>query len=164
LNRENGISDTEKKLHPLDAYGRNAGVEFGYNNLKGTWGGWAAYNHSFKAGISSENAYYNAGVNYNGRNFSAVIDMGNLGTNYYTDMGFVQRINNYDADRDTVIRMGFKQVFNNLGYKLFPKKGKVNQHGLQLNNFWYLIRIIHSMNAAMNWNTKCSLKTRDSYL
>lgn len=135
LNRENGISEAEKKQNPLDAYGRNAGAEFGYNNLKGTWSGWAAYNHSFKEGISSENAYYNAGFSYNGRNFSTVTDIGNLGTNFYTDMGFVERINNYDADRDTLIRMGFKQVFNNFGYKLFPKKGKVNQHSLQLTNF-----------------------------
>jgi hypothetical protein len=135
LNRENGISEAEKKQHPLDAYGRNAGMEFSYNNLKGTLSGWAAYNHSFKQGISTENAYYNAGLNYNGRNFSAVIDMGNLGTNFYTDMGFVERINNYDADLDTSIRVGFKQIFNNFGYKLFPKKGSVNQHSLELTNF-----------------------------
>lgn len=135
LNRENGISDEEKKKNPLDAYGRNAGVEFNYNNLKGTWGGWAGYHHSFKEGISAENAYYNAGFNYNGRNFSTVIDIGNLGTNYYTDMGFVERISNYDADKDTSVRVGFKQIFNEFSYNLFPKTGKLNQHGLQLTNF-----------------------------
>lgn len=135
LNRQNFISDDEKKLHPLDAYGRNAGLEFDYNNLKGTWGGWASYHHSFKEGITTDNNYLDAGVSYNGRHLSAVVDMSNVGTNFYTDMGYVQRMNNYDAVRDTSIRVGFKHVFNNIQYKLFPKKGIVNTYSLQLNNY-----------------------------
>ncbi len=135
LNRENNITEAEKLKNPLDAFGRNAGVEFGYNNLKGTWGGWAAYNHSFKQNITTDNAYFNAGFNYNGRHFSTVTDMGNLGTNFYTDMGFVERINNYDADKDTTVRVGFKQIFNEEQVMFFPKKGKINQISLQLTHF-----------------------------
>lgn len=135
LNRQNSLSDAEKIKNPLNAYGRNAGLEFNYNNLEGTWGGWAAYHHSFKPGIKSDDHYIDAGVNYNGRHLSLVVDLGTLGNNYYTDMGFVERINNYDALRDTTIRVGFKQLYNETGYKLFPKKGMIATQTVKLTNF-----------------------------
>lgn len=135
LNRQNSLTAVEKEKDPLNAWGRNAGIEFTYNNLAGTWSGWGAYHHSFKPGIVQNNAYVDAGFMYSGRNLSVLYDMGNTGTNYYTDMGFVQRINNYDAARDTVIRLGFKQIFSQVGYKWFPKKGKINQYAVNLNNF-----------------------------
>ena len=132
LNKENFISKSDKEKHPLAAYGRNAGVEFNYNNLQGTWGGGASYNHSFKSGIGKEDNFINVGGNYNGRNFSAVINASNLGTNYYTDMGFVARIENYDAERDTVVRLGYKDVYAELGYHIYPVKGPFNSHNFQL--------------------------------
>lgn len=135
LNRENSLTETEKAKDPLNAWGRNAGLELNYNNLKGTWGGWAAYHHSFKPGITRDNHYIDAGFSYNGRNLNFVVDAGTLGTHYYTDMGYVERINNYDALRDTVIRVGFKQVFAQIGYKLFPKKGAVSTYSLNQTNF-----------------------------
>ena len=135
LNRENYLSDADKLKKPLDVYGRNAGVEFNFNNLKGTWSAWTGYHHSFKPNITTDNHYVDAGFNYNGRHLSTTLDIGNLGTNYYTDMGYVERINNYDAVRDTTIRLGFKQIFQSIGYKLFPTKGAVNTHQLQLNTF-----------------------------
>lgn len=136
LNRQNFITDAEKIRDPLNAYGRNAGFEFNYNNLKGTWGGWSAYHHSFKPGITSNNHYIDAGFNYNGRNLSILVDAGTLGNNYYTDMGFVERINNYDAIRDTTIRLGFKQLYGQVGYKIFPVKGNISVHYFKLNNFF----------------------------
>ncbi len=135
LNRQNFISDAEKKLHPMDAYGRNAGVEFDYNNQQGTWGGWASYHHSFKEGITTDNNYLDLGGNYNGRNLNLTVDLSNVGTNFYTDMGYVQRMNNYDAARDTTIRVGFKHVYAQAQYKIFPKKGSINTHSFSINNY-----------------------------
>lgn len=135
LNRENSLTDAQKAKDPLNAWGRNAGVELNFNNLQGTWGGWAAYHHSFKPGIKSDNGYIDAGLSYNGRHLNIVVDAGTIGTNYYTDMGFVERINNHDAVRDTTVRLGFKQLFNQVGYKLFPKKSKLNSLSLTLTNF-----------------------------
>lgn len=136
LNRQNFLSAAEKAKDPLNAYGRNAGLEFNYNNLEGTWNVWSAYHHSFKPGIKTDDHYIDAGFSYNGRNLNIVVDAGTLGTNYYTDMGYVERINNYDAARDTIIRLGFKQLFNQIGYKLFPKKGSVTTYSLGLTNFF----------------------------
>lgn len=135
LNRENAITQEERIKSPLDAYGRNAGLEFNYNNLKGDWSGWAAYHHSFKPGIRKDNQFIDAGINYNGRKFSFLLNTGTLGTQYYTDMGFVERINNYDAVRDTTIRLGFKQLYNEWGYRIISKKGAVTNYSLGLTNY-----------------------------
>jgi hypothetical protein len=135
LNRQNFISDVEKKSHPMDAYGRNAGVEFDYSNQQGTWNGWGSYHHSFKEGISTDDNYIDVGGAYNGRHLSVTVDLSNVGTNYYTDMGYVQRMNNYDAARDTTIRVGFKHIFNEIQYKIFPSKGAINTHQFSFNNY-----------------------------
>jgi hypothetical protein len=42
-------------------------------------------------------------------------------------MGFVQRINNYDAIRDTNIRIGFKHIFSEISYNILPTKGKLGR-------------------------------------
>ncbi|NDA61532.1 MAG: hypothetical protein EBX50_05755 [Chitinophagia bacterium] len=135
LNRENLISSAEKQANPLNAYGRNAGTEWNYINNDGKWNVWAAYHHSFKQNIADKNQYIDAGFMHTNRHWSFVLDVGSVGTNYYTDMGFVARINNYDAIRDTLIRMGFKQLYNDVTYRIFPEKGKVVQHVFKATSF-----------------------------
>lgn len=101
-------------------YGRNAGLEFNYRNLSGTWNPWVAIHVSDKSGVGTS-TFRNAGVRYSGRNLSYFIDYIGIGTNYYADMGFIPRLENYDAARDTVIRLGFEHIFNRLGYTIRPQ-------------------------------------------
>ena len=135
LNRENFISVEEERKNPLDKYGRNAGITFEYSNPAGSFSYWANYNQSMKPTIKNLNNYAEAGVSYNGRNFGFVLDLANVGKNYYTDMGFVQRISNYDAERDTSIRIGFKHVFSEISYTLMPAKGKIGKSELTAQNY-----------------------------
>ena len=135
LNRENFISVEEEKKNPLDKYGRNAGVTFEYSNPTGSFGYWANYNQSMKPTIKDLNNYAEAGLSYNGRNFGFVVDLANVDKNYYTDLGFVQRISNYDAERDTTIRIGFKHIFSEISYTLMPAKGKVGKMELKAENY-----------------------------
>jgi hypothetical protein len=135
FNRENFISVEEEKKNPLDKYGRNAGITFEYSNPAGSFSYWANYNQSIKPTIKNLNNYAEAGVSYNGRNFGFVLDLANVGKNYYTDMGFVQRISNYDAERDTSIRIGFKHVFSEISYTLMPAKGKIGKSELTAQNY-----------------------------
>jgi hypothetical protein len=114
-------------IDPLDKYGRNAGGEFAFNNEKGDMQAWAGYHYSMKKNIDNRNAYLNLGAGYFGRQFFSFLNYDNLGTNYYADMGFVQRIENYDAANDTVIRHGYKSFFSESQYKIFPQAGKLNQ-------------------------------------
>jgi hypothetical protein len=138
FNRQGFLTEAQKKAAPLDQFGRNAGIELNYVNLKGTWNIWNAYHHSWKPGITKDNAFLNAGVNYSNRNFSLLFDLVSTGTNYYTDIGFVNRIENYDALRDTSVRVGFKHSFTEASYRIFPKGKKINQHQFEFSNFYVL--------------------------
>ncbi len=135
LNRENFISVADAKKNPLDRYGRNAGMSFEYSNPTGSVGSWATYNQSFKQGLSSEDKYVEAGFNLSSQHWNYIAVAGNVGKNYYTDMGFVQRIENYDEVRDTSIRVGFKNIFTQLGYQVMPTKGKLGRLTTQIEEY-----------------------------
>jgi hypothetical protein len=135
LNRENFQNTSQKKQDPLNAWGRNAGTSLEYLSRDGKWSGWYAFHHSFKPGISSQNNYQETGLSFNEKKFTATIDLATLGTNYYTDMGYVQRINNYDALRDTTIRVGFKHLYTNAGYTLFPKGELIARHTFKFETY-----------------------------
>jgi len=138
LNRENYISKEEALKNPLDRYGRNAGIIVEYTNVPGTFSSWVTYHQSMKANITNLNSYAEAGMSANNKHWSGVIEIGNLGKNYYTDMGYVERINNYDALRDTVIRMGYKNSFAELSYFIQPQNGKIGRFQVQFENYLVL--------------------------
>ncbi len=108
-------------------YGRNAGLELNYRNLSGTWNPWVALHVS---GTPEEGfgTFRNGGVRYSGRNFSYFLDYIGIDTDYYADMGFIPRLNNYDAKLDTIIRMGYEHIHQNVGYTIRPEGGKFNAH------------------------------------
>ncbi|MSP07440.1 MAG: hypothetical protein EXR15_02175 [Chitinophagaceae bacterium] len=138
LNRENYISKEEALKNPLDRYGRNAGITFEYSNVPGTFSSWATYHQSMKPNITDLNSYVDVGIATNKKHWNTVLEIGNLGKNYYTDMGFVERINNYDALRDTVIRMGYKNSYAQLTYLTQPPNGKIGKFEVQLENYTVL--------------------------
>lgn len=165
LNRQAFFDSKHVKKDDLEEYGRNAGVEFNYTNQNGDWQGWAGYHHSMKPGLKKANAYMAAGGGYFGRNLTAVFDFGNTGENYYTDMGFVNRIENYDAKKDTSFRLGFKQMFNEISYQIYPKKGsKIAQHEIGLENFYVfnpnntLNEGNHELNYEIRFNNTSSIE------
>jgi Domain of unknown function (DUF5916)/Carbohydrate family 9 binding domain-like len=158
LNREGFLTEAQKKAAPLEQYGRNGGIELNYVNLKGTWNIWNAYHRSWKPGITKDNAFLNGGFNYSNRNLNLLVDFVSTGTNYYTDLGFVNRIENYDAVRDTSIRLGFKHSFINANYRFFPKGGKINQHQLEFANFYVLNpdNTFNELNQSMEYSIEFS--------
>ncbi len=127
LNRSAIATDDHPIKDPLDKYGRNAGGEFNFYNEKGNIQAWAGYHSSIKKDIHDDNGYLNLGGGYFGRTFNSLLNFDNIGGKFYTDMGFLQRIENYDALRDTVIRVGYKSFYNETQYKILPEKGKLNQ-------------------------------------
>ena len=145
LNQQSFLTETEKAATPINQYGRNAGLDFNYSNLDGTWNAWAAYHHSFKPGITSDNRFLDGGINYSSRKFGIVVDGGEVGTNYYTDMGYVERILNYDAVRDTSIRVGFKHLFTELTYRILPSGRYGLRHTFNFTNY-YVVNPNNSFN------------------
>lgn len=138
FNRQGFFNDNHKLKNPIDEFGRNAGAELVYQNEKGEWQGWLGYHLSAKPGISGNSSYLSAGGGYFGRSLTSFIDFNNVGTNYYTDIGFIGRIENYDAFRDTIIRLGFKQLYNQNSYRIIPKNGNIIMHRVSLDNNFVL--------------------------
>lgn len=135
LGHEAFLNETEKQTKPLDKYGRNAGTEFNYSNSKGDINAWAGYHSSFKPGITDKNKYINWGGGYFGRSLTSFVNIDCVGANYYTDMGFVNRIINHDDLLDTAIRLGFKEIFNQNQYSIYVKDKKINKHQFGQENF-----------------------------
>lgn len=135
FNRQASLTEQQKIDDPMAHYGRNAGLELAYSDENGNWKAWYGHHLSFKPGIKDEDYYMNGGTGYFGRVFSVFANLDVVGTNYYADMGFVQRIRNYDAVRDTTIRVGYKSAYSQTEYRIIPKKGTINSHQFSLQTF-----------------------------
>ena len=145
LNRQ-GMEDKNHKFkNTLDAYGRNAGLEYGFVDKSGRWNAWTGHHQSYKPGINSPQHYTNAGGGYLSKRLNIIVDAGTITDKFYADMGFVNRISNYDALLDTSIRKGFNQIYNEVSYTFFPKKGPLNQLMLRLENF-----MIYNLEGGLN--------------
>jgi hypothetical protein len=128
-------------------------VEFNYSNMKGDWNVWTGYHLSQKPTVTKDNKAGQLGMGYFGRNFSFFADYFEMGTNYYADMGFVNRLENatFRIDRfgkiqsDTTVRLGFKQIYSETEFNIRPKKGKVNTYSFGAENF-----IVWNPNGSLN--------------
>jgi Domain of unknown function (DUF5916)/Carbohydrate family 9 binding domain-like len=138
LDRENFMSAAEAKKNPLDQYGRNAGLSLLLSNNAGTKKAEISFHQSFKPTINNQDAYFQANVSRTIKDWNFFGELGNVGKNYYTDMGYVQRINNYDALKDTTIRLGFNGLYANISKRIYIQKGKVARYVVGFENFTVL--------------------------
>lgn len=154
FNRSAALTTNEKISEPLNEFGRNAGIELNYSDINGIWQAWHGYHLSAKPTISKDAYYSNFGGGYFGRVFTTVVNVDLVGTNYYADMGFVQRIKNYDALRDTSIRVGYKSIYSQSEYRIVPKKGSINSHRFSLETFlvWNPDGSFNERNNDFNYN------------
>lgn len=106
----------------FDQYSRNVGAEFTYFSQDGKIRAWGGYGQSFKPNLQDKDQFYKWGIRYTTRKFGALYSASTQGDNYYQDMGFLQRVNNYDAARDTTIRLGYTSQTTALDFRVFPKK------------------------------------------
>lgn len=139
LNRQGSNDSNILKNNPLAAYGRNAGLEFNFQNKSGSWNAWAGQHFSMKPGITgSGRGYFNAGAAHSRSDFYSIVNLDFLGTRYYADMGFLGRVESVDASKDSVIRMGYTAVYFESEFRKFPVRGAINGHfpGME-NNFYF---------------------------
>ncbi len=126
----------ERSKHVDQDFGRNAGLQFTYQSQDGRWTSWSSYHLSMKPGISSENTYLSLGGEYSGKVFSTTVDLVSIGTNYYADVGFVNRIFQYDAINDVEIRQGFKFIYWPARITLVPKqKSRYQEISFEVEHF-----------------------------
>ncbi len=143
LNRQGFVSDQERAKKPMSEYGRNAGMEFNYSNVAGNLNAWAGYHVSQKPTITDQNKIFQLGGGYYGRKIDFTLDLFQIGTNYYADMGFLNRVENYtyklnsrgQTIQDTLIRLGYKAVYNEINYFIRPKASTINTHRFGIETF-----------------------------
>jgi len=113
---------------PSDNYNRNIGAEFLYRSNDGRTQAFGGGGKSFSPGITSQEYFYNLGAGYDNRNISVYTNLSGVGTNYIADMGFISGQEYYDAERDTVIRVGYHHWFTRFGYTLYSENPKIISH------------------------------------
>jgi hypothetical protein len=133
LNRQ-GFSDG--KVDGED-FGRNFGGDFLYTTTDGKLATTIGYLYSQKRDeLNFQNGQLYGGINYNGQNFRAYIEAQHVGKNYFSDMGFNSRIENYDIETKQVYRIGYTNVGSMANYYYYPKESKtVNYHWSGVENF-----------------------------
>lgn len=113
---------------PTENYNRNVGAEFKYRSEDGRVLAFGGGGKSFSPNISSQEYFYNVGAGYDNRNISVYTNISGVGTNYIADMGFIQGQEYYDAERDTIIRVGYHHWYTRLGYTFYPKNPNIISH------------------------------------
>lgn len=103
-------------------YARNVGLENVFTTEDGKISAWASGHLSFKPNIKRNNAFIDIGGMYSGENLFALLDYLPCQSDYYADQGFIERLENYDAARDTTIRLGYHGIYNEVNYSFYPKK------------------------------------------
>ena len=117
-------------------YGRNVGGELNLSTKDGKYTGQIGLIQSFQPFAQDNDKHLYGRVEYNGQNFRTFLFIQNLGTDYFADMGFNARINNFDPISNSVQRIGYTQVGNMLNYYIYPKDSdKVNFHWSGIENF-----------------------------
>ena len=115
-------------------YGRNLSLEGLYQSDNGEIQAWGATHISYKDGYSDDNKVFNTGGKFRNANWTFVSDFIMFQENYFADMGFTARVNNYDAERDTIIRAGFNSEYLYVEYQKRPRSGIFQRHQIDIQN------------------------------
>lgn len=134
-------------------YGRNLMFVTSLRSKDNKWEVWGEGHHAFKRGIKKDNNYLSTGFEYQSNNWGFLQDFTHIGTNYYADMGNLNRIENYDAARDTTVRLGFTHSFTRLSYSVRPKTW-VAEHAASAQNYivWNPDRSLNEWNNEFNYS------------
>ena len=128
VNRQITSSREDPSENP---YNRVFALEYNFVDNKGKWSANAGIHKSFNPGDLDEEMYFAGTLRYQKRNIFTRISGHRVGENYLTDVGFVPRLENFDAGNDLVIRKGYYRLNYLLVYDFFPKKKSsiINLHG-----------------------------------
>lgn len=117
-----GTNNTEENFN------RTLGVEFHYSSESGRLTGNARYHWSKTEDNLNDASFIGATMMYNNGNFFSGITADRVGDNYINELGFSRRSFQYDAERDSLIRIGFNYLNPWVGYTFRPESDWVNSH------------------------------------
>lgn len=148
LNRQ--AFDKSEKL--AGDFGRNAGGDLKLLSADGRWAASGGYLHSFAPQVSSQNGNIYGSAGYNGTRFQTFVNLQSVGKNFFTDMGFAPRLENYDPVSGNIYRIGYSNLGTMQDFYVFPKASrKVNFHWFGLENF---VWANHDSTGLNEWYTR----------
>jgi hypothetical protein len=106
-------------------YNRTVGGEFQYVSKGGKLSGFMRAHVAQTPDRLRNNEYLSTQINYLTNKFYTGVLTERVGENYVNDLGFIPRLYNYDALRDTTVRIGHYTVNPWGGLLIYPKKSKV---------------------------------------
>lgn len=115
-------------------YMRNMGLEFDYRSKNGYNRFASAYSLSYSNGVKNQNDYYHFIAQVGNPNFRFYANVAGVGQHYSDDMAFIQQLNQYNAETDEVIQIGYDHLFSTMSYTIFPETAKINTHRFNLTN------------------------------
>jgi hypothetical protein len=139
-------------------YGRNLMAALVLRSNDSRFEYWLEGFNSRKYGIKDKNNMFGTGFSWNskGGNWNIVNDLRAVGTNFYADMGFINRVENYDAERDTTVRLGYIGNFTQIEYNFYPEEGNITNHGPSLENY----RVWNPDGSFNEWNDQFNYSFR----
>ncbi|MEP4092243.1 DUF5916 domain-containing protein [Reichenbachiella sp.] len=118
-------------------YNRVVGTEFNYSTENGFVSGDIKYYKSFSDGIKGSNDFVSGSMFLNSRGYRVYTQFDHVGDNYLADVGFTPRLFNYDALRDTTVRVNY-QRYNFFGTRDYrPASGPIVFHGPRIQSIIY---------------------------
>lgn len=111
-----------------DDFNRTLGAEFNYTSENGRWRGNGRYHWSQTEDKLSDASFAGATLMYGDgyKYFGVTADR--LGDNYINELGFSQRSFQYDAARDSLVRVGFTYLNPWAGIVFRPESEIINTH------------------------------------
>jgi len=130
-----GTGDLTNKISDFN---RVAGAEFNFLSANTKFNGRAGYYHSFNPGNKDSSGFGMLNIGYTDKRLNISAGWHKVNTNFIADAGFTPRLYNYDAQNDTITRVGYYAYTTSSHYLLYPRsKNTINSVDLaiQTNNY-----------------------------
>lgn len=134
INRQATSTTTEME------YSKNLGLEFSYVSESGALNTTFMYHNSITPENLGETHFYGFEGSFNSRRFKSGWTYNVVGDNYITELGVNPRLENYNAETEETIRVGYTLVNPWVRYLFFPEREnrRFNYHGIRTWHNMYL--------------------------
>ncbi|MBS1600953.1 MAG: carbohydrate binding family 9 domain-containing protein [Bacteroidetes bacterium] len=128
------IASNNGKQNNDQSFNRVAGTELNLLSNNTKFNGRLGYYQSFNPNNLRSSGFGLASIGYTDPKLNISAGWNQVNTNFIADVGFTPRLYNYDAARDTTVRIGYNNYNAGVDYSLYPKSKKI------LNSLTYSIK------------------------
>jgi hypothetical protein len=121
-NRQEVTGNTKKNYS--QSFNRVAGTELNLLSNNTRFNGRVGYYQSFNPGNPTSSGFGLASVGYTDKKLNITAGWTQINSNFIADVGFTPRLYNYDASRDTTVRIGYNNYNAGIDYSIYPRSKK----------------------------------------